>query len=348
MKGKHLRRTATPEECDPGVDEFGLIKRLNARQQSHRGVVVGIGDDAAVVRTQSGTDLVLCCDALVEGVHFLRTTMQPYDIGWKSLAVNLSDMAAMGARPRYALISLGAPTAWPVQELEELYRGLYDLADEYGVQVVGGDTVASPQGLFLSVTVVGEVALGQARLRSGACPGDILFLTGTVGDAAAGLHLLLHPSGRREPGWERLRLAHQRPHPHLRQGGLLTRLTVQGALNDISDGLASECWEIAEASGVQLVLEEERLPLSAEAVSYAREAGRDPLEWALYGGEDYVLLGTARKEQWERLERAFRQAGLPLYRIGLAGTGEGVLLVDKEGRRRKVEKMGYNHFRQAP
>ena len=155
-------------------DEFALIRHLTHRGRGENppGVVVGIGDDAAVLRPWGGREVVACCDTMVEGVHFLRRTMRPYDVGWKLLTANLSDVAAMGGVPRFALISLGVSDEWSVEELKEVYQGIYDQAEEHQVAVVGGDTVRSPAGLFLTLTLLGEVEEGSALLRSGAAPGD--------------------------------------------------------------------------------------------------------------------------------------------------------------------------------
>ncbi|GIP39988.1 thiamine-monophosphate kinase [Paenibacillus sp. J31TS4] len=331
------------------------------------GVVVGIGDDAAVCEVSPGRQLVLACDTMVETIHFHERTMRPADIGHKAMVSNLSDLAAMGAEPRYALVALSAPASADASWLGQLYEGLYACAARYGAAIVGGDTTASPGGLTITVTVIGEVEPGRALLRSGAQPGDRVFVTGYPGCSAAGLHRLLRsgPASRAEAAgaepadadaaaadgsppegaWAALVRAHRRPEPRVAAGRLLQRSGACRSLNDVSDGVASEAWEIAEASGCRFVLREAAFPVHAELRAYADETGQDPLDWALYGGEDYELLGTAAAGEAERVEALFREAGIPFHYIGETVAGEpGVELLRVDGRREPVGKRGYNHF----
>jgi thiamine-monophosphate kinase len=339
------------DEAVKPSDEFQLIRTLLRKQRPSSQVVVGVGDDAAVVRLRPGMELVATCDAMVQGPHFTRQTMSPYDIGWKAMAANLSDLAAMAAEPRFALVTLGVNEEWAVDELVELYAGLYDLAERYDVQVVGGDTVSSPGGLCVSMTLLGEVAAGHAWLRSAAKAGDQVFVTGPLGGSAAGLHALLNP--RLGEAWEQTgdagRLAailqmHQRPLPRVEAGRVLAALPFGGALNDVSDGLASEAWEIAEASQVAVWIEEAALPIAEPVRDFARFCQIAPEDWALYGGEDFQLLGTVPADAWPMLEQAFRERGLPVYRCGEVQAGFGVFLKRQDGSAVPVAKLGYNHF----
>ncbi|MEI7026476.1 thiamine-phosphate kinase [Paenibacillus sp. y28] len=385
------------------MDEFALIRRLTAQSgtiekpergtadsaagamaASDSGVTVGIGDDAAVVRHRSGWELVLSCDAMVETVHFRPDTMRAADVGFKAMASNISDMAAMGAVPRYALVTLCKPPHIPVAWLEALYNGLYECASRYGVAIVGGDTTSTPGSFVVSVTVTGEVEAGRALLRSGAQPGQAVFTTGYLGCSAAGLHGLLkqgrilepelwpatgeeaagskglsqeealvdpiggagpEPGEAPAPALHELIREHQRPLPQVEAGRLLAQSGLCGALNDISDGLASEAWEIAEASGIGLVLEEASLPVHPGLAAYALQAGLDPLDWILYGGEDYQLVGTVLQEHADKLRELFEAAGLPFHLIGRTVEGPAALtLIRSDGRRQNVPKRGYNHF----
>lgn len=261
------------------VDEFSLIRRWTSRStgQTGDGLSVGIGDDAAVFAVPSGRDVVVCCDAMIETVHFLRETMRPADIGYKAVVANVSDVAAMGGIPRFALVTAGVGPGWTPEELAAVYDGIHEACETYGLRLIGGDTVSTPDALHLSVTVLGEVEPGRALLRSSARPGDAVFVTGVVGDSAAGLHALL---AAREAGcavearWQPLVARHQRPSAQVEAGRLLLLSGLGRALNDVSDGLASEAWELAEASGVAMVLERERIPLSPELRAYAAAAGR--------------------------------------------------------------------------
>lgn len=352
----------------PNMDEFALIRMLNrprGRSETDRlpssGVAVGIGDDAAVLRPGEGTELVVSCDTMVDRVHFKPETMTDFDVGYKAMASSLSDLAAMGATPRWALIALAAPRSMPAERLEALYDGLYACADRYGTAIVGGDTTSSPFGLSVTVTVIGEAAPGRSLLRSRAKPGDAVFVTGPLGGSAAGLRAQLErgePASPPETLPERLRplaLAHRRPEPRIDAGRLLAGLApgLCGALNDISDGLASEAWEIAEASGVRLVLYGERIPLTDELREYAASVQADPLDFALYGGEDYELVGTVRPDFVKELAGLFEQAGMRIWIIGEvadvsadgADSRSGVALIRSPGTAAvAIGKRGYNHF----
>jgi len=303
----------------------------------------------------------------VETVHFNAATMAEADVGWKALAANVSDIAAMGGMPRHALVSVSAPRAWEPARVRRLYDGLYACAGHYGVAIVGGDTTSSPAQLVVAVTAVGTVEAGRAVSRAGAQPGDAVFVTGPVGMAAAGLHFLLAAAaaGAGSPcvplaaaeaaGAAALVQAHRRPAPSVRAARLLAARGTVTSLNDVSDGLASEAWEIAEASGVKLALREAQLPLVGSMAAYARRAGADPLDWMLYGGEDYVLLGTIAADDALEAKAALAAEGLPMFLVGEAAAGPaGVELVRRAAggrgaqrlteRREPLAKRGYNHF----
>jgi thiamine-monophosphate kinase len=348
------------------MDEFALIRLLNRPRGSGFGdrpafgVAVGIGDDAAVLRPTGGTELVATCDMMVETVDFRPDTMRFCDIGYKAMTSNLSDIAAMGAEPRWALVALGAPRTTDVAALEQLYDGLYECAGRYGTAIVGGDTTATEAGLTVTVTVIGEAAAGRSVLRSGARPGDQVFVTGPLGGSAAGLHALLkigQPAGPLETYPEELQplvRAHRRPEPRVDAARVLASLEpgVCSSLNDISDGLASEAWEIAEASGVRIVLDGSRIPMTEALKAYASKVGVDPLDWALFGGEDFELVGTAPAERAAELARAFEQAGLAVWWVGEATAAHasggslepGVSLIRGGNPPIPIAKKGYNHF----
>ncbi|KIL36037.1 thiamine-monophosphate kinase [Cohnella kolymensis] len=334
------------------MDEFGLIRVWTEDRQSKEflqgsGVILGIGDDTAIVQGASGQEWLLAMDTMVEEVHFLSDTMCEEDIGYKALASNISDIAAMGGVPKFALVSVSIPPNWNEQRMKKVYDGLYECAAQYEVAVVGGDTTAAPRHLVVSVTVMGTVEAGRALRRSDAGPGQFVFLTGATGLSAAGLHgLLPKPEGSRSPRPpQRLIKAHQRPSPSVKAGRLLVEQGWGSALNDISDGLASEAWEIAEASSVRLILKEAQLPLSGELAAYAHRCRINPLDWVLYGGEDYVLLGTADHRHEAAMKEQFRAEGIPLFIIGEVEQGAPeVLLEASSGRRQQILKQGYNHF----
>nr|WP_239565510.1 thiamine-phosphate kinase [Brevibacillus fulvus] len=312
------------------------------------GVSVGLGDDAAVFSVAAGMEVVACCDAMIETVHFLRETMSPCDIGYKAMISNISDIAAMGGIPRYALVTIGVSPGWQADECKRIYEGIDQAAKLYNVRMIGGDTVATPDALHLSITLLGEVESGRALRRSSARAGDLLFLTGPVGSSAAGLDLLL---SRREraveprPDWQTLVAQHQRPTAQVEAGRLLLKSGLGRALNDISDGLASEAWEIAEASGCKIVIEAERVPMLEEMRSYAASVGKNPLDWAFYGGEDYQLIGSVPATEAETLAAAFAEHGLPFYLLGTVEAGQPGVWLSEQGSERPLPKAGYNHFK---
>ncbi|SEO62075.1 thiamine-phosphate kinase [Paenibacillus sp. OV219] len=356
------------------MDEFARIRYWTEGRQSTallqaQGVVLGIGDDAAIVESPVGAaggelQWLMAVDTMVETVHFSDATMEAFDIGWKALAANISDIAAMGGEPRHALVSISAPPAWEPARISRLYDGLFACANAYGVAIVGGDTTSAPLHMVVSVTLMGTVTAGAAIRRAGAAPGDAVFVTGPAGMAAAGLHALLAAAAARggaaagggtgtpplPPGASALVQAHQRPAPSVRAARMLAARGTVTSLNDISDGLASEAWEIAEASGVTLALRESLLPRSGSMTAYAHSCGEDPLTWILYGGEDYMLLGTIAAADAQAAKADLAAAGLPMYLIGEVEAGPaGVALirdfdVRSEPQREAIAKRGYNHF----
>lgn len=330
------------------LGEFGLIEAIAAlireRQRAARfpELVIGIGDDAAVWRRGNQLELAKT-DALVEGVDFLPTLATWADIGWKALAVNLSDIAAMGGRPDYALVTLGLPPTTPADAVRDLYAGMLDLADRFGTALVGGDLSAAKE-VFISVALTG-VALRPSRgealpllLRSTAQPGQVLAVTGTLGASAAGLEMLRH--GRRLPPdiAAFLRTAHLRPMPRLRESWALVEAGVRCGM-DVSDGLVGDAEKIARASGVDLVIEAARVPVDPRV----RTAFPDRwLELALTGGEDFeLLIATSRS----RLRTAQAMLETPVTIIGHveAGTGQ-VRVVDERGQPIMLRRHGWTHF----
>jgi thiamine-monophosphate kinase len=338
------------------LDEFGLIRAWTDGRQSQEslaqaGVTLGIGDDAAVVTGSSGQEWLFAMDTMVEEIHFRNETMSESDVGYKALAANISDIAAMGGIPKFALVSVSVPPQWNSDRMKQLFDGLYACAEKYGVAVIGGDTTSAPSQLVVAITVIGCVEAGKAIPRSGAKAGQSVFLTGPTGLSAGGLHGLLKKTGAEESNNaklitpHRLVQAHQRPAPSVKAGRILLEHGWAASLNDVSDGVASEAWEIAEASQVKLVLKETDIPLSGELVSYAHDNGVRPLDWVLYGGEDYVLLGTVDKRHEQAMREFFRKEGLPLFIIGEVESGKPeVVMETSSGASKPIFKRGYNHF----
>jgi len=346
------------------MDEFSRISYwTNLKQErdhlEHLGVRLAIGDDAAVVAGpvpmdgQESYELLYTVDTMVENVHFTSNTMSFEHIGYKAMASNLSDIAAMGGIPLHALVAISIPQHVTAEQVKRIYDGIFQCANTFQVAVVGGDTTFSPHNLVLTITIIGQVEAGTALTRSGAQPGDMLVMTGVAGKSAAGLHLLMHPEQEEFVPQEhsiQLKRNHQLPKPHIAQARLLRQSGVCHSLNDISDGLASEAAEIAQASLVDLIIEEAKLPISDSLSRYASSCKLSMLDWILYGGEDYILVGTIMPQAYKELKRSFQQLGMQLYEIGYVEVGsgeiwlEGTELSHQRKERKRIEHRGYNHF----
>lgn len=336
------------------LGEFGLIDRL-ARQLAECGVqpragevTLGIGDDAAVLRIPPGRELVATIDALVEEVHFRREWSRPEDVGWKALAVNVSDLGAMGAEPLAAVITLALPVDLPVRWVDRLYSGLAECAAAYGCPLAGGDTVRAPLHVGISVAALGTVPAGRAVHRSGARAGDLVCVTGVLGDSAAGLALLERGEKPRRGDTAALIQWHRRPRPPVEAGAALAAAALPAAMLDLSDGLASDLDRIAEASGVGARIEADRLPISDAARVTAAGLKVDPVDWALHGGEDYQLLFAVSPERWPRVPPTLGPFGVAATVIGEV-TRTGLLLRHPDGRSSRLRPRGFKHFaREAP
>jgi thiamine-monophosphate kinase len=319
------------------LNEFELIEKYFSAGGARRSdVAVGIGDDAAVLNPPAGQQLVLTTDVLVAGVHFPAGT-DPEAIGYKALAVNLSDLAAMGAEPAWATLGLTLPEAneaW----LDGFSRGFLALAGREGVQLVGGDTTRGP--LSIGVTLAGFVPPGKALFRSGAREGDDIFVTGEIGDAVLALAALKGRASLTEAMLASVRRKLDWPQPRVREGIALRGLA--SAAIDISDGLLADLGHIATRSGVKAVIESRAVPLSPALQSVL---GREfSLEEALAGGDDYELCFTAAPARREEIEQTLRQVGTRLTRIGTVVAGQGVNCLGPDGRPLSSFNAGYRHF----
>jgi thiamine-monophosphate kinase len=305
---------------------------------------VGLGDDAAAV-SWGGETLLLTTDSLLEGVHFRRSTATLREVGAKAIAVNVSDIAAMGGEPRYALLALALPPSLAVAEVDELYAGVQDMARQHGVTVVGGDTCAAPGGIVLSVTLIGAVA-GAPLRRSGARPGDALLVTGTLGVSAAGLAVLERGQGAPPPAVVAAVVRpHRVPTPRVAESRLIRASGWATAMIDLSDGLVTDLGHIAAESRVGARVDVDALPVSEATRAVARTLGADPLGWALSGGEDYELLFSAAPDHAAELIRMVTErTGTPVHRIGeVRPSGEGLRFLDQGGRPYAVQP-GFDHF----
>lgn len=331
------------------VGEFGFIRRIQGGCLVRpEGVTLGIGDDAAAFVVPEGEVTLVTTDLLVERVHFLREAAPAVDLGHKALAVNLSDIAAMGGTAREAFVSIAVPGDCSLEDVEEIYRGMRSLALDFDVNILGGDTTASRADLILNVAVVGSVRETEMLRRGGARPGDRIFVTGGVGESRAGLHLILNGIPAESEAFKTLRRAHCRPRPHLAEGRFLARSGAVHAAIDVSDGLSSDLAHLARASGLGVRIEAGGLPVSAALSGFCRRFGFDPAAYALAGGEEYVLACAVDPAKAPDLARAFAaRFGRPLYPIGEMTPG-GRLEVIRDGAVMPLPSAGWEHFPTSP
>ena len=326
------------------MSEFELIERLKQILPPNSSQVeLGIGDDAALVQWNQ-KQILTTVDSLVEGVHFDWKFCQPSEVGKKAVKVNFSDIAAMGGKPRVALIALGLPIPWDQEKVEEMYRGISEVCVESGVDVVGGNISRNPERLWISITVLGESEHGVLK-RSGAQVGDVVFLSGTVGEAAAGLELLrLQPELARRQ-FPTLVSRYTEGQAQLELGKLLARNPEVHALIDVSDGLSSELWHLSKASQVEIVIQADQLWVSEELKSASALLSQSPLWWQLSGGEDYELLGTCSSKAWKSLYQECETLKFPIRAIGeVVRTGTGVSLKKESGLLEPLPAQGWNHL----
>ena len=326
------------------VGEFGAIDRLTrrilARRQrpptpSETALLVDTGDDAAAWRSPPGSHLITT-DTMVEGVHFTHTTLSWEDVGWKVMAVNVSDVAAMGGRPLYALVTLGLPPEFPLDDLDSIYDGMLAMAEEGRFDIIGGDMVKSPTP-FITVALVGAIEHAPMT-RNAASPGDLVAVTGPLGSSAGGLALLQDGTTTTDDA-DPLLQAHRRPQPHLAQGQILAHEGVTCAM-DVSDGLLADLSKLCLASNAAAQVEAHRLPVIP---ALSRHFPDSYLEKALSGGEDYVLLFTAPPDTINRAIHPIPEAAV----IGeiVDGVPGRVTVVDENGDHVTPTQSGWDHYR---
>jgi thiamine-monophosphate kinase len=323
------------------LGEFGLIERIRRSAPGGRGVRIGIGDDAAWVSHASGSSLVTA-DLLIEGIHFDLKRTSLFALGHKSLAVNLSDIAAMGGIPAYAILSLGIPGNLDSKLIDEFYRGFNALAKQCTVALIGGDTNVA-KSLIVSVCVIGHPP-PKPVCRSGAKIGDDIYVTGTLGDSALGLKLLRQQRrGAKRSSIAQLLARHHQPTPRLAAGALLARRRLATAMIDVSDGLLQDLGHICAASNTGAVIWNERLPLSP---AYRELAGKATTVWALSGGEDYELLFCARPRHRARIEKLQALAQVKITRIGSCVPADRrITVLDRGGKPLALRIKGHDHFK---
>ena len=338
------------------LGEFGLINRIRRLLPAASEALLGIGDDCAALRPTAGRDLLLTSDLLVDHVDFTQQTIPPFCLGRKAMGVNLSDIAAMGGLPRAALVTLALPFETEVEFVDELYRGLREEGARYAVEILGGDLSASST-LMIGVTLVGEVEPGKAVTRSGAKPGERVWVTGALGASAAGLAALkagfrLSDNRVEAPSEVPARLIeairkgierHWCPTPRIREGRALAEAGVASAMIDLSDGLASDIRHLCRESGVSARIAEDRIPVDPAVLAIAQYLGKDPIAMALEGGEDFELLFTSSARPADILD--LLSGGIPVTEVGeVREQGQGCFL-ERSGGAAVPLTGGYDHFR---
>ena len=332
------------------IGEFGLIRRIGSLldtdgRRSER-VTTGIGDDTASFLPRAGYELLVTCDSMVEGRHYLPAFTTSFDIGRRAMALNISDIGAMGGYALYALVSLGLPADTLVSDVEELYRGFLYEMNPFGASVIGGNLTGSGNGMFIDITLVGEVEQGKAVHRSGARAGDAVLLTGFPGRAAAGLQLLLRGPYDAGLADNPLVRAYTTPSHRARVGQLVAQAGYVTAMTDTSDGFPGDLGHVCEASGVGAEVVKEDIPVDEALREAARVLGRDPYEFILGGSDDYELVITCDPRSVPFLQSVV--AGcctIPLTEVGRITAGREINMVLPDGRKIPLDAAGFDHFR---
>lgn len=324
------------------MNEDLLVEALAALvQRPSNRILVGIGDDAAVWQPSRAHRSVISTDALIEGVHFTCDALSSAEIGYRAMASNISDIAAMGARPRLATVALALPAGWTHDRVLELYRGMLDCCDDAGVTIAGGDLTRGPV-LTIAITVVGEVRASNLKLRNGARPGDILCVTGPLGASRAGLLLASHPQALSGGLRDQAVRAHGTPHARWREGAWLGSRRSVHAMMDLSDGLSSDLARLCAKSKCGAVVSS--VPVAACARAFAQQIGEDAERFALAGGEDFELLVAVANRAFGYVAGRFKRCfGRDLHRVGTVRSGTGVFRATAGGEE-VLERAGWEHF----
>lgn len=338
------------------LQEFALIRGVKGQFSRHApGLVQGIGDDAAVVETTVPIWWHFTTDLLAEGIHFDLNSATPRSIGYRAAIANLSDLAAMGATPRYLLISLAIPKQVSQSHIYDFYKGLMTACRPYGVTLIGGDTSASKTGLFLSITLIGTTTKRRALFRHGAKVGDLIYVSGTLGDSLAGCRLLAQETSRRSFEKNRLPFSrfhrqflirrHLHPTARIAEGQWLNTGRLASAAIDLSDGLSGDLRHVCEESGVGAEVESDHLPLSPACRAYAKARGVSPVQLAITGGEDYELLFTVSPKLRHTLERQAKAHGYRMTYIGTIRPRRFGIQMTTQGKTQPLPQTSYEHFR---
>ncbi|MEA2087307.1 MAG: thiamine-phosphate kinase [Candidatus Caldatribacteriota bacterium] len=333
------------------IGEFGLINRISKDTVINpKNILLGIGDDCAAYYTSPNKIVLATCDMLVENIHFTLSTCSPRQLGRKAVAVNISDIAAMGGIPCQVLLSLGIASSTSVEFIDQLANGMKEEAKLFEANIIGGDTVRSSLGLVINITLIGEVEPDLIVKRSTAKPGDLIMVTGELGGSAAGLILLLEEKKYSSVPLniaEEVKSVHLSPVPRIKEGRIIARERLANSMIDISDGLASDLTRICETSAVGAKVYASKIPILSAAKEVGGLIKRSPLDLALYGGEDYELLFTVSPQKADNIiESLKKELNAKVSVIGEIREGqEGIKLEDLQGKVSDLQPKGYNHFR---
>lgn len=327
------------------IGEFGFIERFSSKfDHLLPEGFQGIGDDCAVIPMNENYDLVVTTDLLVEGIHFLKDKISSQELGHKTLAVNLSDVAAMGAQPLASFLSIAAPLDTPVEYLDSFMTGYHALSEKHNVALMGGDTTRALDKLTFNVTVIGKIEKGKSRLRSMAQEDDIIAVTGYLGNSAGGLHAILNNLSNNELHVDYLVTQHNNPMPHVNEGMWLTQQAGVHAMMDVSDGIASDVKHILKASKKGAIIELAQLPLSYQLKEFSKVYQLNCYELATSGGEDYCLLLTIDKAKFNNIANRYKEVfNQELFAIGKINDNNS-LQFSLNGEDVLHTKGGFNHF----
>jgi thiamine-monophosphate kinase len=306
------------------MDEFSFIKWIRSNQKKDKNIIIGIGDDCASIRINGDEVFLVTTDMLVEGTHFDLKKSTPGEIGGKSIACSISDIAAMGCSAKYAVVSICFPQETKTKFARELYRGIKKMADAFNIKIIGGDIVSGKKTVVVNVTMYGRNEGLKTISRSGAKVDDVIMVTGALGGSILGKHITFKP--------------------RLQEGLLLNKKFNINSMIDISDGLAADLGHILEESGVGAVLYEDEVPISADAKRLARKTGLSALHHALHDGEDYELLFTLSDKESKKL-LASRSFPARLSKIGHINKSKGIKMLGADGKLKKIKSIGYEHFK---
>jgi len=328
--------------------EFEFIKQIKKNiKYENPDIIKGIGDDCAIINFNKSKEkyLIITSDSLFENVHFNKDYFKPWEIGARSMAVNVSDICAMGGIPLYALVNIGYPGYIKQSYIDNMFNGINDFGGNYGVEIIGGDTISAGK-IFLSITLIGEVEKGRILRRDAACAGDSIFITGTLGDSYAGFRILANKKNQRELSDTDYLLIkkHILPTPRYVEGRLLAESGLLNSCIDVSDGIISDITRISEESNLGAEIYAQMMPISTSTYITAKKLKNDPIDYALYGGEDYELLFTVNLKNKNILIKFADENNIDITEIGKITARKGIYVVKNGNKKKENYKKVWKHF----